>query len=92
MHQVTRFVAKSPLGSNWPRRQYGADKPTGADASDPRAEALKVRGAIEVRRKQTAERIFCAGLGEIAQLPGYRRAHADEIDQLREPGRDANQA
>jgi len=32
-----------------------ADKPVGSDASDPRAEAGKLRGAIEARRKQTVE-------------------------------------
>jgi hypothetical protein len=30
MHHVTGLTAKSPLGSNRSRRQYGTDKPTGA--------------------------------------------------------------
>ena len=80
-----RSLASPPVSASTavpPPNAKVADKPTGGDASDPRAEALKVRGAIEVRRKQTAELLLRMQKIEPVLKAKLAAATGDEKNQL----------
>jgi len=60
------------------------DKSAGGDASDPRSEAGKVRGAIEARRKQTAELLLRMQKVEPVLKEKLDAASGDEKKKLAE--------
>lgn len=59
-----------------------ADKPARSDASDVRAEALELRGAIETRRKQTAELLLRMQRAEPVLKARLDAASGDEKKRL----------